>query len=217
MAALMGLDFEARGWEPRITTFGEPRVGNGELVGFIDERFGLDHTESGTAGGEGGKGGEMEMEMKGKSRYRRVTHIGDPVPLLPLKEWGYRMHAGEIYISKPELPPSVADIEYCVGDDDPSCIAGGHTATSLSLQDRKIFQDTMGANEVTGDLQLEEGAEEGRKTEHWSGIPSRYRMWKLFFAHRDYFSRLGLCVPGGDPWDWNRNHESSSSEAHVDL
>jgi hypothetical protein len=35
-------------------------------------------------------------------------------------------------------------------------------------------------------------------------VPSRYKLWQLFFAHRDYFWRLGLCVPGGDPWDWNR-------------
>jgi len=35
-------------------------------------------------------------------------------------------------------------------------------------------------------------------------IPARYKMWQLFFAHRDYFWRLGLCVPGGDPLDWGR-------------
>jgi hypothetical protein len=35
----------------------------------------------------------------------------------------------------------------------------------------------------------------------WS-VPPPYRLWQLFFAHRDYFWRLGLCVPGGDPSDW---------------
>jgi len=30
-------------------------------------------------------------------------------------------------------------------------------------------------------------------------------MWQLFFAHRDYFWRLGLCLPGGDPFDWGRD------------
>ncbi|KAK5242742.1 hypothetical protein LTR40_012676, partial [Exophiala xenobiotica] len=35
-------------------------------------------------------------------------------------------------------------------------------------------------------------------------IDQRYRLWELFFAHRDYFWRLGLCVPGGDPWNWSR-------------
>jgi hypothetical protein len=33
----------------------------------------------------------------------------------------------------------------------------------------------------------------------WSHIPARYRLWELFYAHRDYFWRIGLCVPGGDP------------------
>ena len=36
-------------------------------------------------------------------------------------------------------------------------------------------------------------------------IPARYKIWQLFFAHRDYFWRLGLCAPGSDPWDWGRD------------
>jgi len=36
-------------------------------------------------------------------------------------------------------------------------------------------------------------------------IPARYKIWQLFFAHRDYFWRLGLCVPGGDPLDWGHD------------
>jgi hypothetical protein len=35
-------------------------------------------------------------------------------------------------------------------------------------------------------------------------VPPRFKLWQLFFAHRDYFWRLGLCVPGGDPTDWWR-------------
>jgi hypothetical protein len=26
------------------------------------------------------------------------------------------------------------------------------------------------------------------------------KLWQLFFAHRDYFWRLGLCLPS---WGWN--------------
>ncbi|KLU83657.1 hypothetical protein MAPG_02710, partial [Magnaporthiopsis poae ATCC 64411] len=36
-------------------------------------------------------------------------------------------------------------------------------------------------------------------------MPTRLKLWELFFAHRDYFWRLGLCVPGGDPADWGRD------------
>jgi hypothetical protein len=35
-------------------------------------------------------------------------------------------------------------------------------------------------------------------------FPARLKLWQLFFAHRDYFWRLGLCLPGGDPADWGR-------------
>ncbi|EOD51096.1 Lipase class 3 [Neofusicoccum parvum] len=129
VAALAALDFKARGWHPHVTTFGEPRIGNKELVRYIDDRF----------------------------------KLGDPVPLLPLEEWGYHMHGGEIFIDKADLPPSVADIRTCSADEDPECIARDDPAA-------------------------------------W--VPARFKLWQLFWAHRDYFWRLGLCVPGGDPWDW---------------
>lgn len=170
VAALAGLEFEARGWEPRVTTFGEPRIGNQALMEYIDDRF------------------KLGMEVGDNSTYRRVTHVDDPVPLLPLKEWGYRMHAGEVYISKAELSPSVRDVHHCIGDEDAQCIAGGDLA-SMARE---------------GDVEIE-----GPKHEVWRrgyeekwAIPARYRLWELFFAHRDYFWRLGLCIPGGDLSDW---------------
>jgi hypothetical protein len=121
--------------------------------------------------------------MYEESNYRRVTHINDPIPLLPLKEWGYRMHAGEIYISKPNLQPSVRDLERCDGDEDPNCIASG---------------DTSAASNAAAQWWVADGG-------LWT-VPKRFRMWELFFAHRDYFWRLGLCMPGGDPKNWFGNY-----------
>ncbi|EME80115.1 uncharacterized protein MYCFIDRAFT_141490 [Pseudocercospora fijiensis CIRAD86] len=146
VAALAALDLLARGYDPVITTFGEPRVGNAGLAKYLDERFNV--------------GGKIPTDDT-KLRFRRVTHVDDPVPLLPLTEWGYTMHAGEIFIAKSDLSPDIADLQHCEGDTDGKCIAGQHSTP-------------------------------------W-GIPSRYKLWQLFFAHRDYFWRLGLCVPGGDP------------------
>lgn len=165
VAALAALEFHARGWNPHVTTFGEPRVGNKALADFIDRRFNLNATGAHDA------------------RFRRVTHVDDPVPLLPLEEWGFRMHAGEIFISKSSLPPTREDMHPCSGDEDPSCIAGGAPPdTMYDMGD--VINHEVSVN-------------------RW-GIPSRYKLWQLFFAHRDYFWRLGLCVPGGDPWDWKR-------------
>ncbi|KAK3718847.1 hypothetical protein LTR37_004763 [Vermiconidia calcicola] len=174
VAALAALDFQGRGWDPIVTTFGEPRMGNKGLVKFVDDRFKLDETQ------------DDDTKMK----YRRVTHIDDPVPLLPLTEWGYAMHAGEIYISKPSLSPDIRDLEHCAGDSDQECIAG-HDATAaeedgaLSVRKRDLLSSVR--DEIHDVV-----------NEPW-GIPSRYKLWQLFFAHRDYFWRLGLCVPGGDP------------------
>lgn len=161
VAALAGLDLLARGYRPVITTFGEPRSGNVGLAKYIDERFNL----------------TMNVPVDDtQTNYRRLTHIDDPVPQLPLTEWGYAMHAGEIYISKSDLSPDIVDLQHCKGDNDKDCIAGQDSTLLTSVKD-ELYDLT---------------------TEPW-GIPSRYKLWQLLFAHRDYFWRLGLCVPGGDP------------------
>ncbi|KAF3769062.1 alpha/beta-hydrolase [Cryphonectria parasitica EP155] len=151
VACLAALEMKvALGWDDLVvTTFGEPQVGNAGFVAFVDRVFSLN-----------GSPPQDDEDEKGWA-YRRVTHVKDPVPLLPLSEWGYRPHAGEVFITKKELSPSVEDLRLCRGDEDQGCIA--------------------------------EGSES-----------SRLQLWQLLFAHRDYFWRLGLCVPGGDPSDWGR-------------
>lgn len=193
VAALAGLEFDALGWEPTITTFGEPKVGNAGLRTFIDNRFNLPQG-NGTSADNGGLGG----------RYRRVTHVDDPVPLLPLHEWGYRPHAGEVYISKSALQPSVSDLHLCHGDEDLDCIAGAEAEESWF---HGIFSSEEEISLAREEISLTDEEEvEARLSKRWGiPIPSRYKMWQLFFAHRDYFWRLGLCVSGGDPSDWGRD------------
>lgn len=207
VAALAGLEMRLKGWDPLVTTFGEPMVGNEDFVRFFDDQFGF-----GDAIGI--------PPMKGQ-RLRRVTHIDDPVPLLPLQEWGYRAHAGEIFISRSELPPRMEDVHVCVGDQDPRCLAGSESP-ALSFD---LFKDLglPGSTYRTGCQRGEPVSDKEQlvMAEHgdqdyadctvpgkdrfsvrrwgWSLIPARYRLWELFYAHRDYFWRIGLCVPGGDP------------------
>lgn len=175
VALLAGLEFRARGWNPQITTFGEPRVGNGEFVKHVDDLF---------------VRGEGEESM-----YRRVTHVDDPVPLLPPTEWGYRPHAGEVFIAKAGLPPAITDVFECVGDEDKMCSAGA---------DVSLVDEAVGAAAVVVDEEEGEGERgPGRNGLEKRGIiPARYKLWQLFFSHRDYFWRLGVCLKGGDPWDW---------------
>ncbi|KAI9850446.1 MAG: hypothetical protein M1838_005658 [Thelocarpon superellum] len=186
VAALAALEFHHRGWNPQITTFGEPRIGNAALAQYLDHAFSLTDLV------------QVEADRNGlPAMYRRVTHVNDPVPLLPLREWNYNMHAGEIYISKADLPPSPADLEHCVGDADPSCIGG--TETSTSWMERFLSKSA----DASGDDEMAEGSES------WALIPARFRLWQLFFSHRDYFWRLGLCVPGGDPFHWSRGQDGA--------
>lgn len=129
VSLLAALDFQSHGWDPIITTFGEPRVGNAAFVDYVNG---------------------MSWD------YRRVTHIEDPVPLLPPMNIGYRSHGSEIYIASKELPTEVKDVVSCDGNKDPACSA-------------------------SGDLT---------------------KLWQLFFAHRDYFVRMGLCMrKDRSPWE----------------
>jgi hypothetical protein len=177
VGALAALEMKVGlGWDDIIvTTFGEPRVGNSGFVKYLDEAFDL-------------QGGESNPEQRA---YRRITHIGDPVPLLPLSEWGYRSHAGEFFISKSALYPKPSDIRPCYGDYDTKCIAGAEGekewVTEATAQQHSSYNS--GILSPNGLLKL----------------PSRFKLWELFFAHRDYFWRLGLCIPGGDPIDWGRD------------
>ncbi|KAL7824158.1 Alpha/Beta hydrolase protein [Trichoderma gracile] len=121
--------------------------------------------------------------------YRRVTHADDPVPLLPPGEFGYASHGGEIFISKPALSPSETDVQLCIGDADPSCSAKDDSSVEGLLYRLLHFRwTTSSLDEYTQRM----------------SFPARYKLWQLFFAHRDYFWRLGLCVPGGDPSNWGR-------------
>ncbi|KAI0447380.1 Alpha/Beta hydrolase protein [Xylaria telfairii] len=163
------------GWEHIIvTTFGEPRVGNAGFTEYLDAVFDLQD-----------EGNDPEQWT-----YRRITHVDDPVPLLPLSEWGYKSHAGEFFISKPELSPKPSDIRPCAGDYDPNCIASsdGEDADWVGKVIAQEHSDNAGT--LSGEV--------------WR-LPARFRLWELLFAHRDYFWRLGLCIPGGDPIDWGRD------------
>ena len=175
VAALASLEFQGRGWNPQVTTFGEPRVGNQGLTEYFDKIF------------------VRKGDLNG--RYRRVTHVDDPVPLLPLTEWGYTPHAGEVYISKPDLSPEVQDVHSCSGDTDPDCIAGA-----------EVDGKTLTMPAIDQEADLESFKDWWNESKNALSVPARWRIWQLFFAHRDYFWRLGLCIPGGDPKDWYRKY-----------
>ncbi|RWA09040.1 hypothetical protein EKO27_g6062 [Xylaria grammica] len=163
------------GWERIIvTTFGEPRIGNTGFVEYLDTAFRLQD-----------EGIDPEQRV-----YRRITHVDDPVPLLPLSEWGYRSHAGEFFISRSGLPPKPSDIWPCIGDYDPYCIAGSDGEETDLVEKPTLEHPPSDANTLSSGI--------------WH-IPARFKLWGLLFAHRDYFWRLGLCIPGGDPIDWGRD------------
>jgi hypothetical protein len=208
VAALAGLEMRLKGWDPLVTTFGEPMIGNGDFVKFFDEKFGF-------------RDAVTIPPMKGQ-RFRRVTHIDDPVPLLPLREWGYRAHAGEMFISRSDLPPALEDVHVCAGDCDPRCIAGSDApalllglyrdmhsrGSSASTSECRSHDESVSREDqvVMGERGSQDHTSCGRSKDElsalswdWSIIPGRYRLWELFYAHRDYFWRIGLCVPGGDP------------------
>ena len=160
-AGLGALELRARGWDVEVTTFGEPRLGNKATAKYMDSVFPWNVSES-------------------ECKYRRVTHIQDPVPLLPFEDWGWHMHGGEIFISKEDLPPDVDDLERCEGGQDDKCI-GGAAADRLSLSPDStspqfLLSESKAARVAPGlgPLNLKE-------------------IWQFLIAHRQYFWRVGLC------------------------
>lgn len=213
VAALAGLELKLRGWNPTVTTFGEPRIGNTGLAKFIDAVFNLD----------GDKGSVSSSRTSSRNlSFRRVTHVGDPIPLLPLEEWGYRMHAGEIFITKQQLSPTLEDVQFCDGDADKHCIAGSDCdeVSRPWLSDTELLSalQSFEVNEALSQNEEEAGinAERNPFSNHqqvlglhhprmddpqpkvearYPLIPPRYRLLELFRSHRDYFLRIGLCFP----------------------
>jgi pimeloyl-ACP methyl ester carboxylesterase len=198
VAALAALELKvALRWDDVVvTTFGEPRVGNKGLREFIDRVFDVAGRSNGSS--------DADLERR---TYRRVSHANDPVPLLPLTEWGYRAHAGEVFIAKPDLQPAPEDLRMCRGDEDARCSAGAETSADMTFVS-DFMRDVFAKK---GDLRA--------VAKGFPGIPARLKLWQLFFAHRDYFWRLGLCVPGGDPTDWGRDkyHYGEEPESMDDL
>ncbi|KAI0164882.1 Alpha/Beta hydrolase protein [Xylariaceae sp. FL1272] len=184
VSALAALELKViLGWDDMVvTTFGEPRVGNVGFTEYLDTVFALDVP-----------GMDQEQRV-----YRRITHIDDPVPLLPLSEWGYRSHAGEFFISKYDLSPQPSDIRPCIGDCDPQCVSGS---------EEELVAGSKGL--ALPELELQDTDTTAGGVRH---LPARIKPWELFFAHRDYFWRLGLCIPGGDPVDWGRSPYPEQTE-----
>lgn len=198
VAALAGIEVQLRGWRPQVTTFGEPKVGNEQFVKFFDEIFALKNSKRGNDG----------EDNRSRMSIRRVTHVNDPVPLLPFDAWGYKMHAGEIFISKQDLPVSKSDLTFCDGDQDQRCIAGTKEALVLlreGLDQRRYStgdQYSMDQVVLSGNERPQHAIDEPDYDQdhsefysQWNPIPPEFRLWEILFSHRDYITHLGLCFP----------------------
>ncbi|DAA75214.1 TPA_exp: putative Lipase [Trichophyton benhamiae CBS 112371] len=177
VAALGSLEFKLRGWNPHVTTFGEPRIGNQALADYFDKVFGLNSTAPSNAG----LGYDLHLP------YRRVTHTNDPVPLLPPPSLDYRMHSGEIFITKVDVPPAITDLRVCYGPTDPTCISEEEQEYVRKLQDALPWMPSGMPDNDQSPLDPE-NADSEVDTE-------MVKPWELFFAHRDYFHRVGICFP----------------------
>jgi len=121
-----------------------------------------------------------------------------------LTEWGFRSHAGEVFISKSDLQPAPEDLRICHGDNDPECMGAAEAdSVSWAWLDWAVGRAKAKKDELAHVLEKED---EVRETAMVGGFPTRFKLWQLLFAHRDYFWRLGLCLPGGDPVDWGRDN-----------
>ncbi|KAK2738264.1 hypothetical protein FQN57_007127 [Myotisia sp. PD_48] len=188
VATFAGLEFKLRGWNPHITTFGEPRVGNQALANYIDKQFGLTNASAGSKG---------EL-VDPYPAYHRLTHVNDPIPLLPPSDLGYVSHAGEIFISTVDVPPSVNDLRICYGPADSTCISQQEESLD-KLWDLSKSLPQSASESLKGVFHLNDNEQvplQSHDTQDKSPVsPQLTRIWELILAHRDYFHRIGLCLP----------------------
>jgi hypothetical protein len=181
-----------------VTTFGEPRLGNAALNRFLDERFGLTGKhENATAVPTNTSGHGVDS-----LRYRRVTHINDPVPLLPPRNvlfGDYTPHAGEIYIDSLILPPGMESVRHCNGDTNLAC-SFSQDGAEKPEDDQDTGRAGLRRDDLLASVELELLEARAKEDPWWNGAlpPQRYRIWQLLFAHRQYFVKLGICLPKGE-------------------
>ncbi|KHJ34018.1 putative extracellular lipase [Erysiphe necator] len=189
VATLLALELESLGYSPKVTTFGEPRIGNYGLKDYVDTVFNL----------RSGDSNSQTNFPSSKSRYRRVTHFSDPFPLLPMEKFGYRSHAGEIFISKKKVPPAVENVRLCFGDDDMNCIAGKDTYETW-----EELLEVIRTNIEKRNSSNVKSINELKKRKENRILP--LDLLQLYLGHVDYFSRMDLCLlPGGKNMEFGRD------------
>lgn len=98
LSTLLGLEFQLMGYDPLVVSFACPKIGNEQLMQFIDEQF---HTNQVVD--------FIDSNHDLKKGLIRVTHKGDIVPNLPPSM--FYSHAGyEYYIDKVDLPHLPNDV-----------------------------------------------------------------------------------------------------------
>lgn len=193
----VGLECQERGWNPRVTIFGSPRIGNMAFNNYLNAKFGLSSHE----------------RTDVNSRLRRVTHLNDPIPLLPPREWGYHMFAGEIFISKEKLPFTEVDLVLCVGDEDPACSARMENERGYVVKGiMKILTSIQaGLNEwysSDDDKDAIENLERRGLVDDPLPDLGRFTLLKRnIFSHNEFFWRLGRCESNEQVAQWEIDHD----------
>lgn len=91
-ALLSGIEFQLMGLDPLVVTYASPKIGNKQMMKFVDELFDSSSVSS------------MSTENHDfNTGYIRVVHKGDMVPSLPPTNI-FRHGGVEYYISQEEMP-----------------------------------------------------------------------------------------------------------------
>jgi hypothetical protein len=71
-------------------------------------------------------------------------------------------------------------------------------------------------NDLLASVQHELLEARAKEDPWWNGAlpPQRYRLWQLLFAHREYFVKLGLCLPKGEAHVRHQTHGTPFDESY---
>jgi hypothetical protein len=90
-------------------------------------------------------------------------------------------------------------VRHCNGDTDLEC-SFSQDGAEKPEHDQATTRADLRRDNLLASVQDELLEARAKEDPWWDGAlpPQRYRLWQLLFAHREYFVKLGVCLPKGE-------------------
>ncbi|GME77740.1 unnamed protein product [Ambrosiozyma monospora] len=102
LASLVGVELYMMGYNPAIVSLAGPKVFSKTFANWVDQKFSTDSYVTSLQA--------QSVSTINPGTYTRVTHVGDVVPCVPLREMGYKHAGSEFYIDEADIPQNLNNV-----------------------------------------------------------------------------------------------------------